>query len=524
MADTPAMWTSNVLTELRRRSRRAARDLAFHANGKPRGWVRRLLFRSNGRPWGFARAVVYQRNGQVRAAFAAWEAIQELRLQQRQQRLLAPETLALLQPPESVDAIARRLIHEASPGALADRDAVITWLGDEVGSSARPLFVAMTHDSPYDNVGGVQNCIRHEEEAFRASGADYLVAFPTQFLPCLAPVDSDPVLTVCLNGTLRGRCHTTVLVAAIGAVQQGGRSLQIILHQLLGHHVETMGALIEASGNDTCWLWLHDFFTICPSYTLRRNNTIFCGAPELTSNSCTLCVHGDARQKHQWRMQAFFGRYRVHVMAPSRSALELWRARSGLAAFSEHVEPHITLSWRPRERELEIDRAPPIRIAFLGAAMEHKGWPHFQRLAERFNGGHDFEFLTFGVQPGSPTIRHTLVGSETSGAQDMVQALKRERVDIVIHWPTTHETFSLTTYEALQSGAYVVTNKISGNVAATVEQVGRGVVLADDSELINLFETGAMSDLGHAARQDRARWSVSARSSELTLSVMRAVN
>ena len=415
-------------------------------------------------------------------------------------------------------------MQQASPVPLANSDAVGHWLGDEAGSTARPLFVAITHDSPYDNVGGVQTCIRREEEACRASGADYLVAFPTQFLPCLAPVDSDPALSVCLNGTLRGQCRTSVLVAAIGAAQRGGRSLQIILHQLLGHCVESVGALIEASGDDTCWLWLHDFFTICPSYTLRRNNAVFCGAPELTSNSCSLCVHGEARQKHQRRMQTFFDRYRVHVIAPSRSALELWRERSGFAAVSEHVEPHIELTWRPRERELEMDRAAPIRVAFLGATMDHKGWPHFQRLADRFNDGREYEFLSFGLQPGSPTIRHRAVGSLASDSQDMIQALKTERVDVVIHWPTTHETFSLTTYEALQSGAYVITNTVSGNVAATVEQVGRGVVLTDENDLANLFDSGRVVDLGLSARQDRARLCVSARMSELTLSVMKAAS
>jgi hypothetical protein len=102
----------------------------------------------------------------------------------------------------------------------------------------------------------------------------------------------------------------------------------------------------------------------------------------------------------------------------------------------------------------------------------------------------------------------------------MAEAVAAEKIDLVLHWPQWPETFALTAYEAYQGGASLITNTVSGNVAATVEAMGRGVVLQDEDELLRFLTSDAVDSLVAQVRAERAAFEVSASSSQLSLSVL----
>ena len=100
----------------------------------------------------------------------------------------------------------------------------------------------------------------------------------------------------------------------------------------------------------------------------------------------------------------------------------------------------------------------------------------------------------------------------------MSDAVAENDIDLVVHWPTGRETFSYTTFEALVGSAYVVTNSGSGNVAAVVNDVGRGVVLNSEEDLLEFFRDGRAEDMVRTRRTSNQGVTIKARHSDLSLS------
>jgi glycosyltransferase involved in cell wall biosynthesis len=263
--------------------------------------------------------------------------------------------------------------------------------------------------------------------------------------------------------------------------------------------------------------WLHDYFSICPSFTLQRNSVAFCGAPPPGSNACHLCLFGQERRDHQKRMAVFFDRFRPHLLSPSAVTLAFWKAKSGLPAETATVAPHMILEWVPKIPATSSDMSAPVVVGYLGHPVPHKGWPLFDALAAEFGDSSRYKFVALGVtRPDNAKVKWTKVRVTTEHETAMSDAVRAAGIDIVLHWPTWPETFSLTTYEALTGGAFVLTNEISGNVAATVNEHKKGKVLADKDAVFAFFAGDQAETLALAARQLRRETSVTSRLSDVS--------
>jgi hypothetical protein len=185
------------------------------------------------------------------------------------------------------------------------------------------------------------------------------------------------------------------------------------------------------------------------------------------------------------------------------------------------VEPHMKLEWTRLEKPSAIDSQKPVTVGFLGTPAAHKGWPIFERLSKDEELSKRFRFLLFSASnpPGS-TIKRIGVHVTAETPTAMSDAIAANGVDIALHWPSWPETFSLTTYEAMAGGAYLVTNGISGNVAATVQELERGAVLADEDELLDFFRSGRAAALAQQSRASRAGSSVRQSLSDMSVSML----
>ena len=143
----------------------------------------------------------------------------------------------------------------------------------------------------------------------------------------------------------------------------------------------------------------------------------------------------------------------------------------------------------------------PLRIAYVGQPVVHKGWPVFKELAIRF--GRDPRYLFYhvgkGAEAGVPaTFEEAIVGPADLDA--MVRTLERLEIDIALLWSLWPETFCIVAVEALRAGAALLTFKDSGNVAAMVRKTGFGEVLDSEEELTRLFESGEVIELVRSRR------------------------
>lgn len=383
----------------------------------------------------------------------------------------------------------------------------------------KQLAISLGHDHYIKISGGIQLCIQREARVAADTGVLYLNVHPWQALPRLTTEDVDPLLCLVLAGEDIGVCHSSVLTSAIAQVVTSFHgNINTIIHSLLGHSVEWVKDLTRLGENRRCWLWLHDFFTLCPSFTLQRNTISYCGAPENDSNACTICVYSEERISHFRRIKSLLEEIEITIVSPSEVTKAFWLSKMDFPADRVIVVPHVDLQWIEREEPLKTAHDAPITIGFVGAPVYHKGWNTFESLAKALAFDPRFRFVYFGH------YKLPLSGVETVNvhvtAQDeflMTRVISEYQVDFVIHWASWPETFSFTTYEAIAAGAHVLTNPISGNVAATIERTGMGTVLENEQALHEFFTDGEASRKIDSIRTKMATSSCQPRFSDMTL-------
>lgn len=404
-----------------------------------------------------------------------------------------------------IEETAAQWMRHDSPGPLLASREIRDHLLESFVHGQSDFLFSVGHDHYKKNTGGVQLCIQREEEMSTLSGRAYCNIHPWQPLPLLARAeeDADPVMSLVLNGSDLGQARASAITAAVEFLKPTVDRIDFVIHSLLGHSPEVISRLIKASGNIDCWFWLHDFATICPGYTLQRNGIAFCGAPEASSNACGVCLYGGERPSHLARLEAFFQSLRIHILSPSEVTKQFWCDKTDLPHASISVAAHMELSWAPRTAGRSPEPSTgPVKIAYVGNQASHKGWPIFCDLAKRFGSSRIFSFAYFGTGTISiANIERKSISVTSDNYSAMMDALAESNVDFVLQWSTWPETFSFTTHEALAGGAFVLTNNVSGNIAAAVRATQRGAILDDEEELIEYLESGRIMQLAKTRRR-----------------------
>ncbi len=375
-------------------------------------------------------------------------------------------------------------------------------------SDAAGLAIAISHDDYSRNYGGVQKLIGDEAREFGRAGWDYLHLSPAAPLPILAAAAGDGFRVVARrNGERLGVFRLGHVADAVARVVQSGRRAETLLHHLMGWSTEAVAILTEAARSRPIF-WAHDFFSLCPSYTLMRNDVAFCGAPPPASNACQLCVNGADRTAQAPRMAAFFARTRPFVLAPSASAFAVWRT-GGLAHEGHAVVPLGRLAL-DGVGQVAGPTTGPVRIAHLGARVLFKGWGVFETLAREFAADPRYQFFQLGVDGHTPrigAIRHIPVQVTTGTPDAMIDAVARHRIDVVVSWSVWPETFCFAAHEAVAAGAALIVHSAAGNVPSLARELGdtRALVLNDAAALRGAFAGDVVTAL---ARSEGRRYGV----------------
>lgn len=378
----------------------------------------------------------------------------------------------------------------------------LAWHFAAATGTRHDLIISISHDDYTTIPGGVQVCIQREQAIANQRKLRYLHIYPYYPLMRLADMaeDPDPIVAVNIDGVAIGACRMSVLISwAKETIAETG-SASVIVHHLLGHAPELVVELVRATGSNRCVFWLHDFFSMCPSFSLQRNNLVFCGAPSVSSNSCMLCVYGREREIHALRMRKFFETLEISVASPSVVTADFWLERAGLPHVSLSILPHMLVEMVPRVKPLELESGC-VTIGFLGIPVRHKGWLVFTRLMQEFGQDNRYRFVVLSIKrpnAGEDSWHPVQVTAQTPNA--MSDAVSIERIDIVLHWPSSPETFSFTTFEAIVGGAHIVTHAGSGNVARVVRETGCGEILENEDQLLAFFRDGSAVVLAERRR------------------------
>lgn len=327
--------------------------------------------------------------------------------------------------------------------------------------------VIIGNDDYLTNIGGVQACVSVDVLERAAVGELAIYIWPAQPLPHLSQSDN-PALRVRVGGKDVG----TVSIAALGRAlatlaTEAEVSDLLTVHGLMGHNPASLLTLIDDATNpvNRVEYWAHDFFAACSCYTLAPYGTHSCGAPEPTSMRCSLCPYGLERVDHTRRVRLLLETPGTKVVAPSVAAAQEF---SRVAKWKDQVQvrPIGAVTWLGTRRE-DSPTAAPLRIAFLGYSADRKGWQTFVELERWCRSDPNLELFHLGSEDMKlSSIKFVPVQQVRGDTSTMTQALLDHGIDIVLHWPTWHETFGITAHEAIAAGCLVLTNPESGNVAA----------------------------------------------------------
>lgn len=377
--------------------------------------------------------------------------------------------------------------------SIADQSAVETSSGDgAIGSLRQTLaqqsvrfIVSLSQDNYTESVGGVQLCIKLEEEAARESGRHYLNLHPARPMTLLsrAADPSEIEFGVVFDGIFVGNVTADKIIGVLSSARRAGASADFVIHSMLGHSTEVLVSMHRAVAPMRSLFWLHDYFSICPSFTLLRNDISYCGAPHVSSPACSICVFGEERLDHIERLRDAFSRISFEIVAPSAFTRDLWLKASDLSHRSIRLHRHSTIEWSSDLEQRASES--PIRIAFVGHPANHKGWQTFLYLIDELGTDDRYEFHHFGSGSRQHAkAKFTKVSVIEDGATAMRDALAALDIDAVLMWSIWPETFSFVAHEALSAGAMLLTHEQSGNVACLTREGDAGFVYPDDQALI----------------------------------------
>ena len=252
---------------------------------------------------------------------------------------------------------------------------------------------------------------------------------------------------------------------------------------------------------------LHDYFALCPRYTLLDPDGRVC-------DGCTVDPRGPraARcmddlgattadlEEHQRRLRAFLDRAaRLFVPSASAAAMVL-RRHPDLDGRLRVIEHGIA---GPRRPPVDVGNAPrtaenPLRVAIIGGLNHHKGQDALLDLLDR-NTGDALAFHFFGAAEGDelsslPVGRETrLRGSRITyhgryASGTIVPLLADARIDVGLQLSTWPETFSYTLSEYAMAGIPVVALD-RGAVGARVARDRLGWLADDVPKVLEVLET-----------------------------------
>lgn len=355
-------------------------------------------------------------------------------------------------------------------------------------SENRSFVLAISHDSFQAFTGGIQTLINDEMRTLAKEGVSQIHLCPLERIDQLSKDAEHLNLIVSVDGKALAVADAPSMVAVLQKLGAGEcRSIQI--HHTMNWNLSLIDKLLETVKATPKFFWLHDYYSVCRSYNLLRNDRAFCNAPPLNSNSCSICRYGPSRPGHMGSFKALFERWNFAFLTPSQKAADVW-----LKAYPEYasrlkITPiyHLEPTTSQNVREDSKDRK--IRIAFPGIAYEFKGWSLWRKLVEALQTNPNYELLHLGQKVGELQRtafpeRFRRIRSGPSNPDALPKAFQEEKVDIIFYCPIWPETFSLIAYEAHAAGCWTLSTEDSGNVAAYITESKSGKVFPDIDSLI----------------------------------------
>lgn len=331
-----------------------------------------------------------------------------------------------------------------------------------------------------NRAGGTNKAIRAQQELFRQHGYGYMYICPVK-------EKKERLWELIINNHFRCVRSTEGLIFFLYRLQLEGNSInEVYIHHLRTASLTAIDQLLSCiKGNIK--FYIHDYFSICPSIKMMRNDTEYCGSDMMSEKKCKGCKYYKAGIEDNIQLRELFGKYesRLLFIAPSDMAKDVW-----LKAYESYRDRTIVIYHQALRGKFKKNRKlirNKIRVGYLGEPSYSKGWNVWNNII-RTVSNKNYQYFYFGKDKYRDGIVHNVRVDFQKDLNAMICSLRQKRVDCVILWSMWEETYSYTFYESLASNAFVITNRKSGNIADQVARRKNVIILDNEKELIDLFK------------------------------------
>lgn len=330
--------------------------------------------------------------------------------------------------------------------------------------------------------GGTDKVIREHRDMFNKSGCNYLFIFPVvRTLRFGNHKKEIRFWGMNINSEFIGIFSYKKLCVELKKIQEKNECLATFIHHMW--RVKEKELMQICKMNDTpIFYYLHDFYSICNNCNFTNESGKFCGYSfneEKCNEKCGYYYLSKENRRVFAELMETFGE-RIICIAPSENTKNIF-----LKNFRKY-EAHFRVIEHQRCAEVEklaVKNEEKLRVAFIGAQAAIKGWNDFKNIKDMLIIP-EVELFYLGTGTDIPNgVKHINVSVREQGNMAMQEALRNNKIDVVLLLSCWPETYSYTYYESLSAGCYVIAYKSGGNIAEQVMKRGNGKVFNDFIEL-----------------------------------------
>lgn len=346
--------------------------------------------------------------------------------------------------------------------------------------------LAISYNDYRNSIGGTDKVILSQKEKLSKNQISYLFLFP-QVIRIKTKYVMAHMWEAIGDGKSFGIFSTNEIQNELLALSEKRHLYSISIHHLLNMYYKDLYKILD-NFPVPIFFFIHDYYSICPQCFLLKNAKEFCGIDGYREEKCKTCYYYPQVKEHHKQVLDFLNRYeqRLNVITPSKNAKDIWSYNYSKWKDKVEVVPHIIPEGVSSEKKTLKEKK--IRIAFVGQQIYLKGWLIWKEVQKQFREEESFQYYYFGhIKEKLPNTSSIEVNFQKEGQNAMLQALKKNKIQVAVLWSICPETFSFTYYECFAAGIFVITNQNNGNIAAMVRENKNGIVLKDEIELSELL-------------------------------------
>jgi len=339
----------------------------------------------------------------------------------------------------------------------------------------RNITVTISHSNYLqETVGGVEKLIKVEDTFCQNSNLHYVQIFPIQnYGYHEGKIKWNQLLGLNIDSTFIGFFSVKQLSLFFERLRKTEQInvLALLIHHMMGFFLKAIHILEESLQPQQSYLYIHDFYTICPQFNLLKNDTEYCGAQLLDSPLCQDCSYYDARSRIGSEMQAFIYRFQGRFIFPAEITKHIWLSVYNGLEKKCQVVPHQNVVMKLRNA-VDIPNST-LKIGYIGNQQLIKGYLQWKEVITQYKETYALYHLGT-CQEQLAGVSYVPVSVLKQGDAKMVEAIQEHKIDIAFLWSICPETYSFTFFESLAAGCFILSNNTSGNIAAMIKHFNCG--------------------------------------------------